>query len=85
MMKSVKAIFELRLTVKKASIILIQNIHKYVLNSPMTKRGDSSAPTSFSSYCREGEKLLFQAKFLAVGSSLGHLFVKKFYRSNPPS
>ena len=35
-------------------------------------------PASFSSFSREWEKLLFQTKFLAVGSSLGHLSIKNF-------
>ena len=32
----------------------------------------------FSSSSREWEELSFQTKFLAIGSSLGHLSMKKF-------
>ena len=35
-------------------------------------------PTGFSSFSQEWEDLLFQTKFLAVFSSLGHLSIKKF-------
>ena len=35
-------------------------------------------PTDFSSFSREWEELLFQTKFLAVISSLGHLSIKSF-------
>ena len=41
--------------------------------------------TGFSSFSREWEELLLQTKFLAVGSSLGHLSMKKFFRSDPLS
>ena len=35
-------------------------------------------PKRFSSFSREGGELLFQTKFLAVGTSLGHLSMKNF-------
>ena len=34
--------------------------------------------TGFSSFSREWEEFLFQTKFLAVVSSLGHLSIKNF-------
>ena len=52
------------------------------LNPPMAEGGeegvDATLPTSFSRFSQEWEELLFQTKFLAVVSSLGHLFIKKF-------
>ena len=35
-------------------------------------------PKRFSSFSREWGELLFQTKFLAVGTSLGHLSMKNF-------
>ena len=35
-------------------------------------------PKRFSSFSREWGELLFQTKLLAVGTSLGHLSMKKF-------
>ena len=35
-------------------------------------------PTGFPNFSREWEELSLQTKFLAVGSSLGHLSIKNF-------
>ena len=42
-------------------------------------------PTSFPVFSQEWEELLFQTKFLAVVLSLGHLSIKKVFRSDQPS
>ena len=39
-------------------------------------------PTGFSSSSLEWEEPFLQTKFLAVGSSLGHLSMEKFFRSD---
>ena len=47
--------------------------------------GGCHSPLGFSSFSREWKELLFQTKFLAVGSCLRHLFMKNFFRSDLPS
>ena len=59
-------------------------------NPPMAKGGGGGGGchplTGFSSFSREWEELFWQTKFLAVvGSSLGHVSMKKFFRSDLPS
>ena len=51
------------------------------LNPPMAK-GDATPPTGFSDFSREWKELFLQTKFLAEGSSLEHLSMKKFFRSD---
>ena len=45
-------------------------------------RGRMPPPTAFSSFSCEWAELLFQTKFLAVASSLGHLSMKTFFGSD---
>ena len=40
--------------------------------------GADATLTGFSNFSLEWKELFFQTKFLAVGSFLGHLFMKKF-------
>ena len=56
------------------------------LRWPMGGRGEVDAtPTGFSNFFREWEEIFLQTKFLAVRSSLGHLSMRKFFRSDLPS
>ena len=45
---------------------------------------DSTSPTGFFNVSPEWEELLLQTKFLAVGSFLGQLSMKQFFRSDLP-
>ena len=69
-----------------------------VFNTPMAKgeggggRGEGggggevdATPTGFFNFSREWEELFLQTKFLAVGSSLANLAMKKIFRSDLPS
>ena len=47
--------------------------------------GGMPHPKRSSSLSREWGELLFQTKFLAVSTSLGHLFMKNFFRLELPS
>ena len=40
-------------------------------------------PTGFSNFSQKWEELFLQTKFLAVGSSLGHLSMKNFFHIGP--
>ena len=42
-------------------------------------------PTGFSNFSQKWEQLFLQTKFLSVGSPLGHLPMKKFFKSDLPS
>ena len=56
------------------------------INPPMAKGVDATPPpTGFSNFSQKWEKLSLETKFLPVGSSLGHLSMKKFFRSDLPS
>ena len=44
----------------------------------MAKRGGGGGATGFSHFSQKWEELLLQIKFFPVGSSLGHLPMKKF-------
>ena len=54
------------------------------MNPPMAKGGgggvDTNPPTGFSNFSQNWEEVYLQTKFLPVGSSLGHLSMKKFCR-----
>ena len=45
---------------------------------------DATHPTVFSNFSQKWEELLLQTKFLPVGSSLGHLPMKTFFKSDLP-
>ena len=45
----------------------------------MAKGGGCHPPTVISNFSRERKELCLQTKFLAVGSPLGHLSMKKFF------
>ena len=55
-----------------------------VFNTPVARGGgqEDTTPIGFSSFSREWEELLFQTKCLAAGLSLGHLSMKKLFRSD---
>ena len=52
--------------------------NKQVMKNYMDEEKTSNFPP-------EWDKLFLQTKFLVVGSSLGHLSMKKFFRSDLPS
>ena len=58
----------------------------FFINPPMAKGGVwIPPPTGFFNFSQKWEELFLQTKFLPVGSSLGHLLMKKFFRSYLPS
>ena len=64
----------------------IKRVKHYASNSfnPPMARGEVDAipPTGFSRFSREWEDLSLQTKFLAVGSALGYLSMKNFFKSD---
>ena len=44
----------------------------------MTRGVDATPPASFSGFSQEWEELLFETKFFAVASSLGHFSIQNF-------
>ena len=56
-----------------------------LINPLMAKGVDATLNRFFSNFSQKWEELLLQTKFLPVGSSLGHLPMKKFFRSDLPS
>ena len=58
------------------------------INPPMAKGGggvDATLPTGFSNFSQKFEELFLQTKLFPIGSSLGHLPMKKFFKSDLPS
>ena len=74
----------LKVIVTSHLLMLLRTVEKHkIINPPMAEGvGCSPHPNRFSSFSREWEEVLFQAKYLARGSSLGHLSMKKFFRSD---
>ena len=64
------------------------NYISYVIIPSMAREGvDASpppSPTDFSSFSQKWEDLFLQTKFLPIGSSLEHLSMKKFFKSDLP-
>ena len=58
--------------------------YKESFNPPMAKGRGSGCQHVSSIFVRNGKSFL-QTKSLPVGSSLGHLSMKKFFRSDLPS
>ena len=59
-----------------------EEINFWPLNPPMAKGGGGwmpLPPTGFSNFSQKWEELSLQTKLLPLGSSLGHLSMKKFY------
>ena len=55
------------------------------INPPMAKRGGVDAPNRFFQFFSEMGRAFLKTKFSAVGSSLGHLSMKKVFTSDLPS
>ena len=65
--------------------ILFDFLAKLTLRWPRGGGGVDATPTGFSNFSQKWEEVVLQTKCLPVGSSFGHLPMKKFFKSDLPS